>query len=104
MEQDDLFVAKEARDKALGSVSENAGDWMDKAISAFGQLPVGEYTGEDIRLSVERLVGPPHHHNAWGAVIRTLLKKRYLKPTGRYTSMRTKKSHARRTPVYWKGY
>jgi hypothetical protein len=88
------------RDQALFQVAENSGSWMDLALQCVDCLVPKEYTGEDIRLIVERIIGKPHHHNAWGAVIRTSLKRNYIVATGEYRAMKIIKSHARKTPVY----
>jgi hypothetical protein len=100
IEQQDMFGAKVARDDALKRVADNAGDWMQRALVAITLLR-GEWTGEDIRLSVSKVVGDPHHHNAWGSLIKAAISGHIIKPTGKYRAMRTVKSHARRTPVYF---
>ena len=98
--QPDLFGARPARDEALGQVSANAGDFMAEALQAVLKLPRGVYTGEDIRLELERQEIVPHHHNAWGALIRQCVASGALRFSGRYEAMKTRRSHARRTPVY----
>jgi hypothetical protein len=101
-EQQDLFGAKQARDDALSRVSGNTGTWMHKALVAVSDLKSGvDLTGEDIRLRVADRVGNPHHHNAWGALIKAAIKNDLITPTGKYRAMQTVKSHARRTPVYY---
>lgn len=92
-----------ARDLSLAQVSENAGeDFMVNAFVATLDLPDGEYTGEDIRFAITKTGVVPHHPNAWGAVIMNLVRHGILKDTGKYTKMRSRISHARRTPVYLK--
>jgi hypothetical protein len=99
--QPDLFAARENRDKAIASVSNNAGnEWMVKALDVISSLK-GEATGESIRILVEPRIGKPHHHNAWGAVVRTAIKRGFITFANRYEQMKTSKSHARRTPVYY---
>jgi len=101
-EQQDLFGAKQARDDALNRVAGNTGTWMDNALVAVGELRSGfELTGEDIRLRVADRVGNPHHHNAWGALIKAAITHDLITPTGKHRAMQTVKSHARRTPVYY---
>lgn len=73
--------------------------WMERALSVIANTS-GEATGEQIRMQVEPLAGPPHHHNAWGALVRTATARGLIEFAGRYENMRTPKSHARRTPVY----
>lgn len=98
--QYDLFAAREARDAAMDRVQGNAGqDWNAAALSSIGSVS-GLVTGEDIRLHVEAIIGAPHHHNAWGAVIRQAIKGGIISRTNMYRQMKTKKSHARITPVY----
>jgi len=107
MAQVDMFGGKEARDNALETVAGNAGEWMPRALKAIQNirmatlLPItGTWTGEDIRIYVTNTIGPPHHHNAWGALIKAAITQKLIVPTGQYRPMKSKKSHARRTPVY----
>lgn len=101
-DQQDLFGAKVARDEALNRVGDNTGRWMHKALLAVSNLESGAHlTGEDIRLQVRDRVGNPHHHNAWGALIKAAIRADLIKPTGKHRAMQTVKSHARRTPVYY---
>lgn len=93
--------ATERRDRALARVGARAGTFIDDVRRIVAQHAVGaQVTGEQIRLLCERHSVTPHHHNAWGAAISTLVKRRVLDFTGRFEPMQTKKSHARRTPVY----
>ena len=99
--QQDLFEAKQARDEALKRVENNSGDWLGKALREIGLLPGGrEMIGEDIRIAIHEKVGAPHHHNAWGAVIKSAVSRKLLIPTDKYRHMKTKKSHARASRVY----
>lgn len=96
-----MFGAKLARDDALKRVNDNAGDWMDKALAAVVLLKSGELmTGEDIRVAIVDDVGEPHHHNAWGAMIKNAMKQRLVVPTGKWRPMKLKQSHARVSPIY----
>jgi hypothetical protein len=96
MEQAELF-----RDEAIERVTQNSGAWMDNAIACVSRLPNGfKYTGEDIRLMLTHEIDEPHHHNAWGALIRHAVRKQLLTPTGKWQKMRTPRSHARQTPIY----
>jgi hypothetical protein len=98
----DLFSAIEARDEALAQVSRNAGlDWMGGALLRIAAFRNWRGTAEDVRVTLLANSYPsPHHHNAWGALIKTAIKRKLIIPTGDLTNMKTKKSHARRTPVY----
>lgn len=103
MNQSDLFAvsSRRERDLALKKVADNSDDWMGKALSAMRFLSVRrEWTGEDIRLTVEAVVGRPHHHNAWGALINQAVRTGLIVRTGKHAPMRELKSHARQTPVY----
>ena len=98
----DLFAAIAARDAALKLVSDNSGDFMGDALKAVQRLPRGRYTGEDIRLDLVRQGIEPHHHNAWGALISSCVKRGLLRFSGDYEPMKVRQSHARKTPVYWR--
>jgi hypothetical protein len=97
----DLFGSISARDDALGRVSGRAGAFMGDALSAIGRLPHGMLlTGEDVRLRLREIGIRPHHHNAWGSLIKTAVDRKLLEPTGRWFRMKDVSSHARRTPEY----
>ncbi len=101
--QQDMFsngIAMALRDQALDQVAENSQPWMERAIGFVSHMPVHGMTGEEIRRIVSICIGEPHHHNAWGALISTAIKRKHFWPTGEYRKMTSKKSHARRTPVY----
>lgn len=94
--------AKEARDAALQQVSEGSIDWISAALSLIKDYPAfGVVTGEALRLWLVSQIGEPHHHNVTGAMIRMAISRRLITPTGRYENMKTKRSHARRTPTYF---
>jgi hypothetical protein len=89
-----------ARDEALARVAENAGeDWRTSALAVLAELP-DELTGEDIRLACLAAGVEPHHHNAWGSFICSLVREGVLVATGEYRPMRSPGSHARKTAVY----
>lgn len=92
-------TAVERRDAALKSVSRD-GEWIQSALDVIATMS-GEATGEQIRLRCEPLIGTPHHHNAWGAVVRTVISRGLIRFANRYQQMQTPKSHARKTPVYF---
>ena len=98
----DLFESRAARDAAITLGAGHNLRWIDHALVAGNALPVGWIgTGEDIRRVVDAVVQPgPKHHNAWGALISTLIKRRVLIKTGVYVNMKQKSSHARSTPQY----
>lgn len=100
-DQFDFFESKKARDEALNQVGENAGDFIDAGIAAIARIPCNQQvTGEDIRRALVAAGIVPHHHNAWGSLIRVAIHRKLLVPTGSYRAMSAVKSHARRTPIY----
>ena len=101
MEQLDLLEALEARDEILAEVAENNSAWVAKAMAAFAALPLGSYTGEDIRLRLtEAGLEAPRNAYVWGAFIGKLAKAGMLVATGEMRPMRTRSSNARRTAVW----
>jgi len=103
MKQIDMFetTAKAERDQALEQVKENSGDWFPYAIGILPYLDLPlEFTGEKLRHIVTEAIGPPHHHNAWGALVRTARKRKLIFHTGIYVQMEDPQSHARTNPVY----
>jgi len=99
---DNQDEAKKARDAALSRVASNSGAWRANALAALSLLDRG-YTGtaEDIRIRLGmKGLKAPHHHNAWGELIKTAIKVGKIVPTGQRRHMKTTKSHARQTPVY----
>ncbi len=88
------------RDAALARVWFHGEDYISAALYHIRDLRGREMTGEDVRLHVESLIGAPHHHNTWGAIINVCVRRGLLNKTGKTTQMRTLKSHARTTPIY----
>ena len=99
-----MNTALALKEQALEQVSENAGTWMENFNHALHKAVLENaglvMTGEQIRMALEPVIGPPHHHNAWGAAIATAIRQGTLLPTGQYIAMQGPRSHARRTPVY----
>jgi hypothetical protein len=97
-------TAQTKKEESLALVARNAGRWIDlisDAAREFAASRQGEIvTGESMRQELEPLVGPPHHHNAWGAAIAKLVRAGVLKPTGKWVPMKGLSSNARRTPEY----
>lgn len=77
------------------------GDFKQQVRDFVQQLRLPEVRGEQIRtLCLDRGIKPTHH-NAWGAMIKTLVKEGYLEPIpGKFEAMEAKGSHARKTQVY----
>src|SRR5262245_8323860 len=101
-DQFDLFGSRSAHDEALARITAHAGDWITIALRTMLHIEAGpDLTGENIRQQLLAMgCPPPHHHNAWGALIREAVQRGILADTGRYAQMASKRSHARRTPVY----
>lgn len=97
----DAAAKKEA---ALNLVGNNAGTWMARVYAAAEDLAVTcpglVVTGEMLREALAPLIGAPHHHNAWGAAIASLVRGGIMKQTGRWVPMQGPKSNGRRTPEY----
>lgn len=93
--------AERARDAALARTKTNNAQWTESAIlTVEGWVAGWTGTGENIRHAVESIAGEPGHPNAWGMLVRILLKRGIIVRTGRYLKMQDKKSHARMTPEY----
>jgi hypothetical protein len=94
------------KNNILDQVEVNAGRWMDTALHTLEQLlqtdpTVPEvFTGEWIRLKLTDLVGKPHHHNAWGALVRAAAHRNSIEQLNEWVPMQTAKSHGRQTPLY----
>jgi len=104
---DDLFEADSAeslRDKGLLTVYQNAKPWFDAAFKALLEMRsdpcLPTFTGEDLRLQIERKIGNPHHPNAWGALIMKAVRRGVIINTGKYVPMKTPRSHGCKKPVY----
>lgn len=96
-----LFDEPHARDVSTAAVLRNAGsDWKADAVAVVERMRGDEITGESIRVECESRGVTPHHHNAWGSFVLSLVRSGVLVPTGRYVPMRAKGSHARKTQVY----
>jgi hypothetical protein len=91
------------RNKGMAKVEEHNPDWLTRSVAFVGHFvtpEMGGFIGEDIRELVSKHVGYPTHHNAWGTLVRQLLKLKLIEPTGELRAMRDPRSHARKTMVY----
>lgn len=97
-----LAAARAARDEGTELVSEHNEDWKDRAMQLLGTRARSgtRMTGEQIRLWLLPLIGPPKSSNAWGALVLSAVGKGILQDTGQVAQMETEDSHARRTPVW----
>jgi hypothetical protein len=92
--------AAQARDFALRKMRENGGEWHATALLALNLIPGFVGTGEEIRIRLQlRGLSPPHHQNAWGAMILDAIEQGKIQRTGTRTRMRTRKSHGRATDI-----
>lgn len=100
--QRELELTKKARDRALAIVAARSDTWMSRAVDWYRNNIPSDWmgTGEDLRRHISPVIGQPHHPNAWGALIKFLIRNKVVEPTGRYLQMRDEKSHARKTPEY----
>ena len=93
-----LEEGRAQRDEALERVSRAAftSDVRNVVESMIGQ----RVTGEDIRVECSSRGIEPHHANAWGAVINSMIRGNLLMFDNEYKQMKSTSSHARKTPVY----
>lgn len=101
----DHLKGKQLRDKGIERVSEHNDDWMNRCIKAASIYVRGnhyDFTGEDIRFVCREVCGEPKHPNAWGALTKSLVRRKIIQPTGEYRTPRDRSSHARMIQVYRK--
>lgn len=97
------FEAKQARDEGMSQVVQTDEDtlqWKPRALELIPSYPGEDATGEDLRLWLEPQLGPMHHPNLMGAVVRHALSQGLIERTGERRPMKGKASHARVTDVY----
>ena len=101
----DIFEAALRRDAAFDTVLENAGSWKAQAYDAIASLEPGwSGIGEELRLMLTKKgLPPPHHHNAWGAIVCGAVRMGLLSATGEWRKMQTPNSHARKSQVLRRG-
>mgnify|MGYP001580413892 CR=1 FL=1 len=98
-----IVESREARDAAIAIVILNNSSWVERALAAmpFMRHEFPETSGEGLRIwLLSNGLEEPLSPHAWGALTRTAMKRGILVDTGRMTQMNTKKSHARRTPLW----
>ena len=101
-------VSRRERDKGIAKVSLNNDGFMSRALNQLGEwksnwiLHGGDsnFTGEDIRIWLGAVDIIPAHSNALGALTMQAIRRGIIVPTGRYISMKSRSSHARKTAVY----
>lgn len=97
-------AATVARDDALSRVTANVGaGWIAhglRMIEEFARTRP-DFIGEEFRQwAQEHGLPAPHHHNAWGALLRAASTRGVIRITERARQMKTRKSHARRSPIW----
>jgi len=73
--------ARQARDEGIARVKRANAKWMADALQAITMVDCGVHmTGEEIRLHLtdQCFLPAPSHHNAWGALIRTVTVRGWL--------------------------
>ena len=96
----DLFESRKRRDAALEQVRRH--EFRNRAMNIVRAMPPGEYIGEDIRRACFEAGVAPHHHNAWGSFINSLVRQGILHKTGRLIQMKDVRSHARASQSFIK--
>ncbi len=106
MKGEQLELGLSLRDAGMDRVEESSGVWFKRALAAVPAALDGlpdEFVAEDLRRLLTRMVGPPHHPNAWGALTSRARKKNLFFSTGRWTQATDPRSHACTVPIYRKG-
>jgi hypothetical protein len=98
----DSTTGQQLKEKGINYVSEHNENWMERCLRIapkYLRLRT-DFTGEDIRFLCVNISGDPKHHNAFGALVNTLIKRKIIVPTGEHRQMKDRTSHSRSTPVY----
>ena len=99
----DLFIARQQRDVGIAKTAHKNESWLERCLAKLPQMRLYNAftTGEQLRVwMLESGIENPTSQHAWGALIRTAMKRGLLRDTGRVAQMTTEKSHARRTPLW----
>jgi hypothetical protein len=108
-DQYDLLESLKRRDEGEALVTENQSEhwregYKEHAEAFLASMPPGcDFIGEDMRRHIFEEIGAPTHHNAWGALAGTMIR-RWTKE-GRIElvglgKMTDRTSHARLSPRY----
>lgn len=90
------------RDKGIKTVTENSqGIWKDTAYAILCKRASkkGSFNYDDIEQQILDEVGPPHHPNAIGALMRHALQEKIIVEAG-YRQARRPSAHARNVKIY----
>jgi hypothetical protein len=98
-----LSAGRAAREDAFDRMARHS-DWPTAALFVARGIPFGwSGMGEDLRAALTAAgLREPHHPNAWGGLINTMLKLGVLADTGETGQMKKVSSHARRSAIYRK--
>jgi hypothetical protein len=94
------------RDAGIGLVAGNNIRWIDSAVAEVVRLRARRlahpdtFIAEQLREYVNMRIGPPKHHNAWGALTMRLVREHVIFKNGQWWPMRHAPSHSRLTPCY----
>lgn len=96
----DFIEASKARDAGISLATENAGDFITRALVVIASMSGQEVQGENIRAECIARGVQPQSHKAWGALVQSAIKRGLLKPTGRFEKTKSVKTHCHPTQVY----
>ncbi len=97
----ELQLSLALKDEGMAAVYDAESDhWKEKAWHIATTQIHGLVTGEDVRRTIEDLIGEAHAPQFWGSFTAKLVKAGHLVETGRLVKMRSPKSHGRRTLQY----
>lgn len=88
------------RDEGIARVSGRNTAWLDNALALIASevAPGTELMGEDLRAIPG--IGEPTHPNAFGALVRTAIRRGLIEPTGQFRKAKRETIHAHRLAVY----
>ncbi len=100
----DLTLGRMARDEGMALVLENVGqEWRDRIAFLIDGLArrLPELTADDVRAEADRVgMDPPHHHNAWGAVMLSAAKRGSIQRTTSPRASVRVEAHRHSNPVW----
>lgn len=98
----DLNLSRTRRDAGIAKTSSRNSSFIAASMDVLMSLRDRKtITGEQLRYEVlTRLNMEPTSPHVWGSIIRTAVKRRILRDSGRTGQMQDVRSHARRTPIW----
>lgn len=92
---------EEERDAGIAQTQLGQDEWFARALMMIRALPRSwEGISESWRPIIEAKIGPPRHHNTWGALTMTASRYGIIVDTGVRVKMRLRRSHARKSPIW----